>query len=499
MLTAVGLRHFGIDCMLVERHASTLEFPKGRRVNTRTVEIFRQWGLEAAVAAVSLPRAGSLYAFEGKTLLGPHFRRRGLPVDDAKPASPTRELICSQESLEPVLRAHALDHGADLRFLTELVSFTQDDDGVSVDIDSRGEPTSVRASYIVAADGVRGLIRDTLGIGRSGPGVLGSRLSILFEADIEARMAERQSAIYWLGQPRPGSLVLAVDNKRRWLFVVPHDPDTEATASLTPQRCLDLVRGGLGAEGVELRYLDHRIWEPTALVADRFRSGRAFLAGDAAHVTTPEGGLGMNCGVADAHNLAWRLAGVLAGWADPALLDSYEPERRPHAMACMTASLGAARPPNPIDGLVLGHVYESAAIIGDHTAPPSTQDPVGEYRPVGRPGHRAPHFWLDDGRSTLDLFGTGFVALTDSAGARTLGDVTNIARAAGIPLAVNPINDTRWRHLYGLEQAGVVLVRPDGYIAWRSIGPCGSAELVAAIGIATGHNQSRPDAPGAIR
>ena len=114
----------------------------------------------------------------------------------------------------------------------------------------------------------------------------------------------------------------------------------------------------------------------------------------------PVGGLGMNCGVADAHNLAWKLAGVLAGWASPALLESYEPERRPHAVACADASLGPARPPNPVDGLVLGHVCESAVITADHTAAPSTRDPIGQYLPVGRPGHRAPHLWL--GQRALD-------------------------------------------------------------------------------------------------
>ena len=217
LLMAVGLRHFGVDCMVVEKHALTLDFPKGRRVTARTVEIFRQWGLEAVVSDVSLPQADSLF-------------------------------------------------------------------------------------------------------------------------------------------------------------------------------------------------------EPTALVADRYQIGRVFLAGDAAHVTMPVGGLGMNCGVADAHNLAWKLAGVLAGWASPALLESYEPERRPHAVACADASLGPARPPNPVDGLVLGHVCESAVITDDHTAAPSTPDPIGQYVPVGRPGHRAPHLWLGSGRSTLDLYGNVFVALTDPRG-----------------------------------------------------------------------------------
>src|SRR6266704_1502722 len=463
LLMAVGLRHFGVDCMVVEKHASTLDFPKGRRVTTRTVEIFRQWGLEAAVSDVSLPQADSLFVFEGETLLGADFQRRGMPVD-----------------------------GADVRFATEVAGFTQDDDGVMAEVVADGEPVSVRAAYMVAADGVRGRTREALGIGRSGPGAFGYRVSILVEADLEVRMRERQSAVYWLRQPRPGSLFAAVDNKRRWLFAVPYDPDTEPAESLTEDRCIELVRGGLGDDRVEVRYIGHRIWEPIALVADRYQVGRVFLAGDAAHVTTPEGGLGMNCGVADVHNLAWKLAGVLAGWAGPLLLGSYEPERRPHAVACADASLGSARPPNPIDGLVLGHVLESAVITADHTAAPSTRDPIGQYVPVGRPGHRGPHLWLDDGRSTLDLYGNAFVALTDPAGKRALDTAADDARATGIPLDVHVIDAAAWHDLYGVERGGVVLVRPDGYVAWRSIGPPSqSHELAAALRVAVGNGPRR--------
>jgi putative polyketide hydroxylase len=487
LLMAEGLRRFGVDCMVVEKHASTLDFPKGRRVTTRTVEIFRQWGLEARVSEVSLPRAGSLFAFEGETLLGADFQRRGLPVDDVSPSSPTRELICSQELLEPVLRERAKDDGADVRFSTEIVGFTQDGGGVGAEIVTHGERRSVRAAYMVAADGVRGRTREALGVGRSGPGAFGHRVSILIEADIEMRMKERQSAVYWLRQPLPGSLFVAVDNKSRWLLSIPYDPD-EPRGSLTERRCLELVRGGLGDDSVEVRYLGHRVWEPTALVADRYRIGRVFLAGDAAHVTTPEGGLGMNCGVADAHNLAWKLAGVLAGWASPELLESYEPERRPHAVACADASLGPARPPNPIDGLVLGHVYESAVITSDRTTAPSTQDPIGQYLPVGRPGHRAPHLWLDQEHSTLDLFGNTFVALTDPPGKRALDTAADVARATGIPLVCHVIHAAAWHDLYGIERGGVVLVRPDGYVAWRSIRPPPKPhELAAALGVAAGH------------
>ncbi len=251
-------------------------------MTTRTVEVFRQWGLEAAVSDVSLPQADSLFVFEGETLLAADFQRRGLPVDDVNQSSPTRELICSQELLEPVLRERDQDNGADVRFATEVVGFTQDDDGVMAEVVAHGEPILVRAAYMVAADGVRGRTRQALGVVRSGPGAFGYRVSILVEADLEIRMKERQCAVYWLRQPRPGSLFAAVDNKSRWLFAVPYDPDTEPADSLTEDRCLELVRGGLGDDSVELRYIGHRIWEPTALAADRYQIGRVFLAGDAA-------------------------------------------------------------------------------------------------------------------------------------------------------------------------------------------------------------------------
>jgi putative polyketide hydroxylase len=498
LLMAVGLRHFGIDCLVIEKHASTLDFPKGRRVTTRTVEILRQWGLEEAVAEVSLPPAGSLFSFEGDTLLGDDFERRSLPFDELKPTSPTRELICSQENLEPVLRKRALAD-ADVRFSAELVGLAQDDKRVTAGIVMGGERVSVRASYVVAADGAQGRTREALGIGRSGPGVLGHRLSILVRADLGARMAERQSAIYWLrsgapqtSRPPAGSLFIAVDNKERWLMSVPHDPEAEPRESVTQRRCLDFVRRGLGDDSVEVTYLGHRFWDPTALVSDRYRVGRVILAGDAAHLTTPEGGLGMNCGVADAHHLAWKLAGVVTGWASPALLDTYVPERRPPAVACAEASLGPARPPNPIDGLVLGHTFESAAIIDDGTPAPMSRDPIGEYTPMARPGHRAPHIWLDSKTSTLDLFGSAFVALTDPAGEPELNHAAGVAGATGVPLSAHGVDAAVWHGVYGVGPGGVVLVRPDGYVAWRSSTPPKTPDLLAsALRTAAGHAASR--------
>jgi 2-polyprenyl-6-methoxyphenol hydroxylase-like FAD-dependent oxidoreductase len=495
LLMAVGLRHGGLGCLVVEKHASTLDFPKGRRVTTRTVEILRQWGLDREVEAESLPSADSLFSFEGDTLLGDDYERRALPFAEVRPTSPTRELICSQEHLEPVLRARAI-RDADVRFSAELVDFSQDEHGVDASVEMAGERVSVHASYLVAADGAHGRIREVLGIARRGPGVLGHRLSILVSADLGARMASRASAVYWLrpGRAPAGSLFVAVDNRDRWLMSVPYDPHSEPRESVTQSRCVDLVRAGLGDESVEVRYLGHRFWDPTALVAEHYRSGRVFLAGDAAHLTTPEGGLGMNCGIADIHNLAWKLAGVIAGWAAPALLDTYEPERRPHALACAAASLGPARPPNPIDGLVLGHTFQSAAVIDDGTQEPTPRDLVGEYIPTAKPGHRAPHLWLDPTTSTLDVFGRGFVALTDPAGKPGLDYAADLAGTAAIPLSTHAVQAAGWHDLYEVGPGGVVLVRPDGYVAWRASSPPQTPQIfAAALRTAAGH-AARSDA-----
>ena len=178
----------------------------------------------------------------------------------------------------------------------------------------------------------------------------------------------------------------------------------------------------------------------------------------------------------------------MPGGLAPALLDTYEPERRPHAVACADASLGAARPPNPIDGLVLGHTFESTAVIDDGTVAPTRRDPVGEYIPMAKPGHRAPHLWLDPRTSTLDLFGSAFVALTDPAGKPGLDHAADLAETTGVPLSAHAVKAAGWHDLYGVGPGGVVLVRPDGYVAWRTSTPLETPHLLAfALQTGAGH------------
>jgi putative polyketide hydroxylase len=490
--TAIALRRFGVDCVLVERHASTLDFPKGRRVTVRTMEIFRQWGLEEAVEAAALPREESLAIYWGETLLASDFRRASAPSVTETTNSPTQEVICSQELLEPVLRGQAQSLGADVRFGVAQTSLVQDQDNVTAELvdPKTGERTQIRASYLVAADGARSPCRAELGAGWVSIAELGDMVSILVKADLAARVADRPSALYRIDRPREGSLFAVVDNVDHWLLMTPYDPELEPPESFTDKRCLELVGAGIGDRDVALSLVGHRFWRAAAGVAERFRKGRVFLVGDAAHVTTPVGGLGMNCGISDVHNLAWKLAGVIAGWATPALLDSYEPERQPVARACAEASLGPARPPNPVEGLVLGYAYESPVIVPDDTPLPVPEDPLGDYVPTGRPGHRAPHLWLErDGtrRSVIDLFDDSFVALSNTP--KPLDAFDRGSDRSNVPLRVQAVNEPGFLDLYGLDETGVVLVRPDGHVAWRWNGDLTDAgdRLAAALRVAAGH------------
>jgi putative polyketide hydroxylase len=251
----------------------------------------------------------------------------------------------------------------------------------------------------------------------------------------------------------------------------------------------------VGDPQLAVRFVGRQFWQPQAVVAERFQVGRIFLAGDAAHLTTPMGGLGMNCGIGDAHNLAWKLAAVLAGWGGPRLLDSYDAERRPVASWCVETSVRLQdEPEGPrrrlLDGIVLGYNYRSDVVVPDGTPVPAVQDPLREYVPVARPGHRAPHLWQErDGMrsSILDLFGDTFVVLTDATGREGLcaavGAVTSKA-----PLQGRAIDADGWTDAYGLRPGGMVLVRPDGHVAWRSIErpKDGARELRAALDVATG-------------
>ncbi|MBO4161299.1 FAD-dependent monooxygenase [Micromonospora antibiotica] len=483
---AIRLAQLGVAATLVERHSGTAAFPKGRALSIRSMEIYRSWGLEEDVTAVGLPREHLAFYF-GRTLTDPSGSRI-VTGPAARPAvpSPTYTLLCSQDRLEPLLRAHAqrLQPGR-IRFGTELVDLTVGPDGVTVEMSAGGHHERLRARYLVAADGARSGIRGRVGIAMAGPSGVSRNLNILFDADLGQHIADRPCAVYTIDQPGLHGAFLAVDNQRRWLFNLVADGDEVDLDRLDDGDCVALIRAAAGLPDLAVGLVGRQVWHASAQVADRFRHGPVFLAGDAAHVTTPYGGFGMNCGIADADNLAWKLAAVHHGWAAPALLDTYDPERRPVALASAVEShlrltdtidarhTGAPPRGRPSEGLVLGYHYTSAAVIADGTDPPAG-DPVADYVPTGRPGHRLPHVWLDpeQTRSTLDLVaGDGFTLLAGPAA----GWASTAQREVGFPLTVHhldrvmsPSARTVFLDQCGLHDTGGLLVRPDGHIAWRT-------------------------------
>ncbi len=358
---AIGLRYVGVECVVVERHESTLDFPKGRAVQARSMEIYRQWGIEDRLRRVGLPATEVISAFLGETLLSSTFQRISFVEPGSAGVSPCERLICSQELLEAELRSIADEVGADVRFGHELLAFEQDDAGVTATIRDRaaGRDYVVDALFLVAADGGRSGCRDALGIPAVGPGPVGNSVSIYVDAPLRDRIEDRMSVLYGVLRPRPGSGFAVVDNDRRWLLMLPRDPVVEPDDVFTPEHCVALVRAAIGDVEVPVTYRGHRLWQPTASWSPTMSAGRVFLAGDAAHVTTPAGGLGMNVGVADVHNLAWKLAAVLDGWASPDLLATYSTERVPAAQFTAEASMaiGATqRDPNARRGALGCHV-----------------------------------------------------------------------------------------------------------------------------------------------
>jgi putative polyketide hydroxylase len=414
-----------------------------------------------------------------------------------------------------VLFEHAERLGGDLRYSTEMMSFDSDPSGVTAIVKSRetGEHTTLRARYLIAADGPRSPIREQLGIGHSGPGDLFHNVSVTFRSHGLAEVVgDRRFIVCYLTNPDADGALLPVDNRENWVFHAPWHPERgETLEEFTEERCAEHIRRAVGVADLDVRITGKAPWHAAQRVARGYRSGPVFLAGDSAHEMSPTGAFGSNTGIQDAHNLAWKLAAVLGGWAGEGLLDSYDAERRPVAEA--TSARAAARsvehshpgfapapgvgggggPQRGILNVALGYRYPKGAVLGtDPTAPvvPERLDLTGE------PGSRAPHLAVrhrGESISTLDLYERSLVLLSDTAaaGAGEPGGwhaaALRLAEAMSVPLAsyrfgtgpdaeLTPEGDTDWAAAHGTTPSGAVLVRPDGFVAWRSPGAVPDAE-----------------------
>ncbi|MEU6141171.1 FAD-dependent monooxygenase [Streptomyces sp. NPDC047081] len=478
------LERWGVRVLLVEKRRELSPFPRSRLVNVRSMEVFRQLGIAAGIAdAAFAPKYGrirfrdTLYDrdFASAAMVGVHA-----PV----PESPVIGVVTSQDRLEPELLAAA---ETEARFGVELVGLAEDTDGggvVASLVDHRsGAGAVVRARYVLAADGANSTVRQLLGIGTVGPGALGSFTTVVFDADLSRWAADQPAGVYVTAH---GSLIpLYPEGGWAWFGATPGDAERADWVGL--------VTKALGAgTPVTAEVLRVQHWAMNAFVAERFRHGRILLAGDAAHAIPITGGLGMNIGVGDVHNLCWKLAGVLQGWAGPGLLETYEPERRPVAHETLRQAVANAQlvakaqtlrrdqlrngeaPSAPLElpwseryfaqlGLVLGVNYRSTAVLtangtaSDRSVPP---DRGTDYIPTTAPGHRLPHRWIAPDRSTLDTLGEWFTLLTPAP--------------VHWQQQATPAWPLRIEHLpaehtdpYDLGPHGALLVRPDGHIAAR--------------------------------
>jgi putative polyketide hydroxylase len=464
LTTALLLRHHGVEVTLIEKRPGTSPQPKARRFHVRSMEIFRELGLAGLVREAARDLAGHDHMAAGRTLAeagqlplwsppaaGPAGGPGGAPVvaPVVAPGEVSPELpgLIAQDTLEPLLREAAVAAGATVRFGAELTGFTQDGEGVDAVVAGRdggqdGRP--LRARYLVAADGARSPVREALGITRSGRGFTGGPMvNIYFRADLGHVVRGREFNLCQIEHPdAPGGLA-SVDGRFRWVFMSPGpaaDRDWPA-----------LLRTALGGPAPDLEVLSVLPWRAEMRVADRYRMGRVFLAGDAAHVMPPFAASGANTGIADAHNLAWKLAAALRGEATDALLDSYQAERRPAGWFAADQSArrtGDLRSPAaPGNGLAHPYVlaaggfqYPGGALAGH---PADDPEPITEFRPAGRVGTRVPHRWLDEARtrSTIDLAGPGWAVLAGEA------------------------------EVDFLPAGHALLLRPDHIVAWRGTDP----------------------------
>ncbi|SDL65312.1 putative polyketide hydroxylase [Lentzea albidocapillata subsp. violacea] len=467
---ALFLAQQGVRSLLVERHPSISPHPRAQAASPRTMELLRPLGLEDEVRAAETPNARYGNILQVSSLAGDELGDFDGPFrHETNGASATGWTLIGQDRLEPILAARAAELGADLRFGTELVRHRQDDDGVTAVIrDASGERT-VRAGYLIAADGNRSSIRDGLGITTSGRGVLGRQMIILFQAALQDHVRGREFFLCFVSNPQVHGVLgqLDADAAGRWVLAPSLQPG-QTHEDFTDADCVELVRAAAGDPGLEVEIENVDSWEIAERVADGFRSGRVFLVGDSAHLMPPTGGFGGNLGVQDAHNLAWKLALVLRGAAAAALLDSYEAERLPIAIAVAEQAVirylqrsgldqEIAARHRPESTVLFGHVYgaEPGAGLDD-----LIEDPLLQR---GLPGTRAPHL---ESCGVHDLMRGNFVLLTAN-GERWRSAVSTATAATGIAIDAHSVETDEFTTRYEIGETGAVLVRPDGFVAWR--------------------------------
>jgi 2-polyprenyl-6-methoxyphenol hydroxylase-like FAD-dependent oxidoreductase len=509
-----------VRCTLIERNTTTIELPKMERCNARTMEIYRRLGISERVREVGLPRTAPMDVFLALSMGGAALAHLRCPsVAEAKAAIAASNdggllepyQLISQYTLEPLLRSIVESlPSVTVRFGCEFISFTQGETCVTAHVQSAGATNeTIRAAYVVGCDGGSSTVRKQLGIRLEGDGNIRKLRQALFRADdLYERIPMGKGRHYHIAEGPLFPFVILQDSTRHWTLHAAASSDAEMA---------EIFRKSLGLP-VDFQMLSVNEWTQHLLCAERYSDGRVFIAGDAAHLVIPTGGLGMNTGVGDAVDLSWKLAAMLAGWGGPHLLASYEAERRQIGLRNVKASRAAmsgregwraAYEPNikdstpeaaatreriaarfdieqrkvtEISGIESGYRYVNSPIVWPESGDGPDPDSLA-YVPTTWPGARLPHVWLSEGMALHDRLGPGFTLLPLRGTNPGTSNLEREFRKRNAPLDVLEIANERAREIYEFD---FVLVRPDLHIIWRG-NKITDADAVKIAAIATGH------------
>lgn len=515
---AIDLGRRGARTLLLEKDPSTKQYPKMDRSNARTMEFYRRLGIADRVRALGYPANASMDVFIVTRLCDPplahlhypsvseHRARIAACKNASEPLEPYQ--LVSQNDLEPLLKEVAESTpNVTVRFACELTDFIQDGNGVNISVKSLDDTRqTIRSGYLVGCDGGKSTVRKTLGIKLEGQGNIRATRQICFRSErFYENIPIGKGRHYYVADKEGSAFVIQGTRKEITLnTALPEGADLEQE-----------VRNRAGFD-FDFKLLNVSDWKLHLLVAERFREGRVFLAGDAVHLVIPTGGLGMNTGVGDAFDLSWKLAGTIAGWGGPGLLDSYEQERRKVALRNTKASGWAAagmgmwrklyrpevmddtpegaelraeigrtaelhhRRVHEMIGVELGYSYAGSDLIAFEPENISDWDTT-KYSPHTRPGVRVPHVWLKDGQAMQDTLGENYTLL-DLTGTCDTAAFEMAFDRIGAPLEVVRLDEAHIRDVYGCS---LLLLRPDLHIFWRGEALSPSADQIALA--ATGH------------
>jgi 2,4-dichlorophenol 6-monooxygenase len=563
---ALFLSKLGVDNLVLTKYRWTANTPRAHITNQRTMEIMRDAGLEEALSARATPQelmANNVWATSmageelGRVLAwGNHPTRKA----EYELASPSKMCDLPQNLLEPIVLGEAARLGSRVRFLSELLHFEQDEDGVTARVLDRatGDEFEARSRYMIGADGGRSRVAEILGLPMVGEHGIGMALNVCFHADLTRYAAHRPGVLFWIVQPGAdhwagGGTVRMVRPWDEWLAIFGHDT-SQGEPDTSFETMTERVRGLIGDDSVRVEVHDVSKWTINHVVAARYSEGRVFCVGDAVHRHPPTNGLGSNTSIGDSYNLAWKLALVLDGKADPTLLETYNDERQPVGKQVvdraikslveygpLTEAFGVEAGQSPEErlanlarrkgdtpeaaeqrrairegielknyeynahGIELGQRYRSEAVVPDGTPePPYDRDPELYYHPTTWPGARLPHCWLvrnGEQISTHDLAGKGrFALFTGIGGGGWKEAAREVSERTGVEISayeIGPGCDAQdlyddWARLSEVGESGCVFVRPDGHVAWRcaSLADAPVAELWRVVRTVLGLEQT---------